>query len=118
MCTAAVSNADPFDFSDADSIAAPIIEAGSLRIGMASHALRDLDTTAVAEIVRNAGGAEGVVSYRRLDSCIFATPATIAQASLRDIGRSLSFCVLPSPERNSGPLRSFSMPVAWIYSSR
>src|ERR1035441_3274508 len=44
-------------------------------IRVPGHALRDLDTAAIREIIRNPRGAEGVAAYRRLNVGVRSTPA-------------------------------------------
>jgi hypothetical protein len=62
-------------FRKAHVIAAAVIEAGGFRVGVPGHALRDLDSSAVGEIIREAGRAEGVAADRRSSACIFCAPA-------------------------------------------
>src|SRR5580658_4419917 len=58
------SNPDPLDFPDADVVVAPVVKAGGFRVRVPGHALRDLDTAAIGEVVRNPCGAEGMATYR------------------------------------------------------
>jgi hypothetical protein len=63
-----LSNPNPFYLADACIIVAPVIESGGLSVGVTGHALRDLDASAVGQVVRNPGGAESVAAYRCFNS--------------------------------------------------
>ena len=54
------SNPYPLDLAHAHIIIAPVVKPGRFRVRMPGHALRDLDTPAVRQVVRDAGRAEGV----------------------------------------------------------
>jgi hypothetical protein len=58
------SNPNSLDFAHADVIVAPVVKASSFRVQVPGHALRDLDATAVREVVRYPRGAKGVAARR------------------------------------------------------
>jgi hypothetical protein len=47
----AISNPDPLDLTHADVIVAPVVEAGGFRVRVSGHALRDLDASAVRQVI-------------------------------------------------------------------
>jgi hypothetical protein len=100
------SNLNFLDFPDADIIVAPVVQPGGFGVRVPGHALRDLDAAAIAEIVRNARGAERVAADGRLDPASAAPRRTMYQTSARDMGLSVRAPVLPIAERNKGPWRS------------
>jgi len=108
------SNSDPRDLPDAYIIIAPVIEARRFRVRVPSHALRDLDPPSVRQIIRNPRGAEGVAAYRGFNARIGSTATHHAPHIPRSIGLAESCAVLPIAERNSGPLRSPTMPAVFM----
>jgi len=70
-----VSNPDPLDFGHTDVIVAPVVKPGGFRVRVSGHALRDFDTPAVREVVRNPRGPEGVAAYRGFNPGTSSTAA-------------------------------------------
>jgi hypothetical protein len=62
-------------YSQREAVVAPIIEARRFRVRVPGHALRDLDTAAIRQVIGYARGAEGVAAYRRLNAGIGSTAA-------------------------------------------
>lgn len=58
------SSPGPLHLAHNDVIVAPAALARCFSVRVSGHALRDLDTPAVRQIVRNPRGAEGVAAYR------------------------------------------------------
>ncbi len=91
---------------------APIVKPARFRVRVPGHALGDLDSPAVGEIVRNPGGPEGVAACRGFNSHIGSAGARHApDIPAQHRGLREGCAVLPIAERNSGPLRSPSMKV-------
>ncbi len=112
------SNPDPLDLAEADVIVAPIVEAGGFGIGVAGHALGNLDPATVGQVIGDPGRAEGMASDGGLDLCVAGSSAD----HVPDIGTGErtgeSWPVRPIAARNRGPLRSVFRPAAARYSSR
>src|SRR5208282_1544568 len=68
-------NPDPLQLPDAHIIIAPVVKAGRLRVRVPGHLLRDLDTPAVRQVVRNPGRAESVTAYRGFNARIGSAAA-------------------------------------------
>ena len=60
-----ISNQYPLDLIERDLIVAPVVEAGGSRALVIGHLLRDLELAAVAQVLGDAGGAEGVAADLR-----------------------------------------------------
>jgi hypothetical protein len=70
-----VSNPDPLDLTHAHIIVAPVVKSGGFSVGVPGHALRNLDASAVGEIIRDPGRAESVTVYRGFDTSVGSTAA-------------------------------------------
>ncbi len=77
-------NSNPYslDLTHAHVIVAPVIKPGGLRVRMAGHPLRHFDTSAIRQVVRNPGGAEGVAAYRGFDAGVGSAAAPMLLRTL------------------------------------
>src|SRR4051812_36469348 len=63
-------NGDSFDLVERNLVASAVVEPGRFRVGMAGHALGDLQLSIVPKVIGNSGRTEGVVADLGIDSCL------------------------------------------------
>lgn len=61
-------NQYPLDFIEADLVVAAVVQAGGPRALVVGHLLRHFELAAVAQVFRDASGAETVAADFRLDA--------------------------------------------------
>jgi hypothetical protein len=59
---------DAFHVVKVDLVVTPIVESGCSRAFVSGHGLSNVDLAAIFDVLRNSGGAEGVISDPRPDA--------------------------------------------------
>jgi hypothetical protein len=80
------SNRNPLDFVERDLVLPAVVEFGRPRRFVVRDLLRDFEFTAVLQIRRDAGRAEGVIANARFDAGPFRTPEYDAVSALLEEG--------------------------------
>jgi len=103
---------DPLDFIERNLVLSPIIKLGCPWRFVVRDLLRNFQLTAVLQIRRDTGRAEGVITNPRFDAGRFCPSADNAVGVLLERGLVVSWPVLRRAVRKRYPSTSSAMPAA------